>query len=228
MIEDFLRNVVHRLRAGDSGDSRRGNHAASGARRDLEGLIRRKSNGLNHFLTIFPRDAGMKVLDLGGVSESNVAFLSELGCKIYLDNLLANFDRTKSALPNRRFEPAAAAAFVEENLRYPAEQFDAILVWDILEFLDRELLTALVPRLFDILKPGGGLLAFFHTQTRGEAVEIYRYQIEGPDTLLLRTHQNRPLPATFNNRSIERLFSEFDSLKFFLTRDHLREVIAIR
>jgi cyclopropane fatty-acyl-phospholipid synthase-like methyltransferase len=179
-------------------------------------------------LKILPRNAGMHVLDLGGVSETNVTFLSELGCKVYLDNLLANFDRAKPGLENRRFTPDAAAAFVEDNLHYRAEQFDAILVWDVLEFLDRELLTAIVPRLFDILKPGGGMLAFFHTQTRGEGVELYRYQIEGVDTLLLRSLQNRPLPATFNNRSIERLFSEFDSLKFFLTRDHLREVIVIR
>lgn len=202
--------------------------SAFGGRSNLNGLQRRKSNGLNHFLKILPGDAGMHVLDLGGVSETNVTFLSELGCKVYLDNLLANFDRAKPGLENRRFTPDAAAAFVEDNLRYRAEQFDAILVWDVLEFLDRELLTAIVPRLFDILKPGGGMLAFFHTQTRGEGVELYRYQIEGADTLLLRSLQNRPLPATFNNRSIERLFSEFDSLKFFLTRDHLREVIVIR
>ena len=231
MIEDFLKNLLNRLSGGSSDNASAGMHVprgASGARSNLNGLQRRKSNGLNHFLKILPRDSGMHVLDLGGVSETNVTFLSELGCKIYLDNLLANFDRAKPGLENRRFTPDAAAAFVEDNLRYQAEQFDAILVWDVLEFLDRELLTAIVPRLFDILKPGGGMLAFFHTQTRGEGVELYRYQIEGADTLLLRSLQNRPLPATFNNRSIERLFSEFDSLKFFLTRDHLREVIVIR
>ena len=231
MIEDFLKNLLNRLSGSSSGGTGAGMHgprAVSGARPNLNGLLRRKSNGLNHFLKILPRNAGMHVLDLGGVSETNVTFLSELGCKVYLDNLLANFDSAKQGLPNRRFAPDMAAAFVEENLRYQAEQFDAILVWDVLEFLDRELLTAIVPRLFDILKPGGGMLAFFHTQTRGEGVELYRYQIEGADTLLLRSLQSRPLPATFNNRSIERLFGEFDSLKFFLTRDHLREVIAIR
>jgi hypothetical protein len=29
----------------------------------------------------------------------------------------------------------------------------------------------------------------------------------------------------FNNRSLEKLFGEFDSVKFFLTRERLREVI---
>jgi hypothetical protein len=32
----------------------------------------------------------------------------------------------------------------------------------------------------------------------------------------------------FNNRAIEKLFHEFGSVKFFLTRDHLREVIVRR
>jgi hypothetical protein len=32
----------------------------------------------------------------------------------------------------------------------------------------------------------------------------------------------------FNNRSLERLFQDFQSVKFFLTRDHLREVIVRR
>jgi hypothetical protein len=32
----------------------------------------------------------------------------------------------------------------------------------------------------------------------------------------------------FNNRAIEKLFREAQSLKFFLTRDHLREVIVRR
>jgi hypothetical protein len=32
----------------------------------------------------------------------------------------------------------------------------------------------------------------------------------------------------FNNRSLEKLFQKFHSVKFFLTRDHLREVIVRR
>ena len=30
----------------------------------------------------------------------------------------------------------------------------------------------------------------------------------------------------FNNRSLEKLFGKFESVKFFLTRDNLREVIV--
>jgi hypothetical protein len=32
----------------------------------------------------------------------------------------------------------------------------------------------------------------------------------------------------FNNRTLEKLFHRFESVKFFLTREHLREVIIKR
>ena len=72
------------------------------------------------------------------------------------------------------------------------------------------------------------MLTFFHSQPRGEMVDICRYDIENAETLLLQTRQTRPLPHTFNNRSLERLFEGFHLVKFFLTRDNLREVIAVR
>jgi hypothetical protein len=41
--------------------------------------------------------------------------------------------------------------------------------------------------------------------------------------------RSRRKPAQiFNNRNLEKLFQEFSSVKFFLTRDHLREVIVKR
>jgi hypothetical protein len=36
------------------------------------------------------------------------------------------------------------------------------------------------------------------------------------------------LQRVFNNRHIENLFHDFSSIKFFLARDHIREVLVIR
>ncbi|PYX61953.1 MAG: hypothetical protein DMG74_21905, partial [Acidobacteria bacterium] len=36
------------------------------------------------------------------------------------------------------------------------------------------------------------------------------------------------LQRVFNNRHIENLFNDFASIKFFLSRDHIREVLVIR
>jgi hypothetical protein len=197
--------------------------------RDDGAVIGRRSHGLGYFCqTLAGGDPTREVLDLGGLSESNVRFLSERGCRIHAVNLLAKFDEYKAHLPERRFTAKAARDFVAEFLDFEAGQFSAILVWDLLEHLDSEVLYITVPRLAQILKPGGGMLTFFHSLPRGEIVELYRYDIEDAETLRLQTRQTRPLPHTFNNRSLERLFESFHLVKFFLTRDHLREVIAVR
>ena len=198
-------------------------------RRNDGRVIARRSHGLGYFCqTLAGGDPTREVLDLGGLSESNVRFLSERGSRIHAVNLLAKFDEYKAQLPGRRFTARAARDFVSEFLDFEAGQFSAILVWDLLEHLDSEVLYITVPRLAQILKPGGGMLTFFHSLPRGEIVEIYRYDIEDAETLRLQTRQTRPLPHTFNNRSLERLFEGFHLVKFFLTRDNLREVIAVR
>ena len=47
-------------------------------------------------------------------------------------------------------------------------------------------------------------------------------------TITLAPRGRRRPAQFFNNRSLEKLFQDFESVKFFLTRDHLREVIVRR
>lgn len=188
----------------------------------------RPSNGLGHFFELIRPGRTFEALDLGGLTEANVEFLSEMGGKIHAVDLLDSYDRAKCERPDLLFDPVSARDFVDEYLNFARNQFDAILVWDSLEFLDSDLLHQTVSRLGEILRPGGGLLTFFHTQSRGQNVQVYRYRIHARRELLLQPRQSRTLPNTFNNRSLERLFSDFESVRFFLTRDNLREVIAVR
>ncbi len=227
MIGDYLRRVLIPKPAGPA--SAAASRPPQDEPRNGGGYIERRSHGLGYFCqTLAGGDPSQEVLDLGGLSESNVRFLSERGCRIHAVNLLARFDEYKAQLPERRFTANAARDFVAEFLDFEAAQFSAILVWDLLEHLDSEVLYITVPRLSQILRPGGGMLTFFHSLPRGEMVDLYRYDIEDAETLNLQTRQTRPLPHTFNNRSLERLFEGFHQVKFFLTRDHLREVIAVR
>jgi hypothetical protein len=48
-----------------------------------------------------------------------------------------------------------------------------------------------------------------------------------------RDHRSAPakpftLQRVFNNRHIENLFRDFASIKFFLSRDNIREVLVVR
>ncbi len=221
---DFLRKVLQPSDAAPPGVARRGASIAPAS----DAPIRRRSNGLKHFFETLPNASGLEVLDLGGLSEANLSFLSTRGGRVHAVDLLEHYDRRRRENPDEAVGIEAARAFVDEYLNFARNQFDAVLVWDALEFLDSDALYLTVPRLGEVLRPGGALLTFFHTQSRGENVQLYRYRIASEDHLLLQPKTLRSLPNTFNNRSLERLFADFASVKFFLTRDSLREVIVSR
>jgi hypothetical protein len=78
------------------------------------------------------------------------------------------------------------------------------------------------------LKPGGVLLGFFHTREAGSEAPYHRYHITGAETLDVQVVERFKLARVFNNRHIENLFHDFKSVKFFLARDHFREVLVVR
>jgi hypothetical protein len=57
-------------------------------------------------------------------------------------------------------------------------------------------------------------------------VPCYTFHIAQLNSLeIVRQGMRRPAQL-YNNRSLEKLFGRFESVKFFLTRDRLREVIV--
>jgi hypothetical protein len=125
-------------------------------------------------------------------------------------------------------DPVKIAQFLDNALDYPAQHFDGALVWDTLEFLSGPLLETVVERLSHMLRPGSYMLALFHAEERVETIATYSYRIANRKTITLSPRGRRRPAQFFNNRSLEKLFSDFESVKFFLTRDHLREVIVRR
>jgi SAM-dependent methyltransferase len=106
--------------------------------------------------------------------------------------------------------------------------FDAVMAWDVPDYLPEEVVKPAIERIHTIMKPGGILLAFFHTRDAGSDAPYYRYHIGDQETLELQRGPQFPLRRVFNNRNIENLFRDYASIKFFLGRDNVREVIVIR
>ena len=73
----------------------------------------------------------------------------------------------------------------------------------------------------------GGLCDRIKQSTSATPVRV-KFRIVNATTLSLSQKGMRKQAQAFNNRNLERLFTRFDSVKFFLTRDHLREVIVRR
>jgi hypothetical protein len=90
------------------------------------------------------------------------------------------------------------------------------------------LLAATIERLQKIVKPKSYLLAFFHSQDKLGVVPYYTFRIQDFNTMQVAEYGSHQPAQLFNNRTLEKMFQKFESVKFFLTREHLREVIVKR
>jgi hypothetical protein len=197
------------------------------ARRDV---YSRHSNGLEQFFNHIQGESGLRLLDFSGVSQANVGFITNLGCKLYSEDMIQALDLAfaDGDYYENQSQPERIDEFLDQNLNFPNDHFDGVLIWDVLEFVAPPLLKAAIDRLRRIVRPGSYLLAMFHAGERAGQLPVYSYRISDSKTLLLSPRGLRQPAQFFNNRAVENLFQGFESVKFFLTRDSLREVIVKR
>lgn len=187
----------------------------------------RPSNALAQLFQALEERTHPGVLDLGPVWNSSVRVLTEAGAKVYAEDLLAAFAAASAAARSAEGEDAAEVRFLDRSLRYPEESLDAILAWDVFEYLPEELLASASARLHVVLKPGGLLLTVFRSSPGSVAVNHYRLCTRQsfelvPAALLLRPQR------VFQNRAILNLFSAFSASRSFVGRDNLREVLFVK
>jgi SAM-dependent methyltransferase len=210
--------------------------------------LTRRSSGLGELSRMWESAEGLCVLDLGSTSPANIRHFTGGGHRIYSEDLLtASTDPELLTKDEQGSVVLDSRKFLGDNLVYPAAHFDVVLCWNLPDYLDESLVKPVVGRLWSVLKPGGMLLAFFHTRDAGPDSPCHRFHIVGTDTLemqkiVLRREARRgptgavhtaisdgfQLQRVFNNRHIENLFHDFASIKFFLARDNIREVLVVR
>ncbi|HEY1337999.1 MAG TPA: class I SAM-dependent methyltransferase [Bryobacteraceae bacterium] len=222
------------LRGGRGGSAPNLPPAAGGSVRSLfasrhgaeESIATRQSRGLEEFFKYIRDQSGLTVLDLGGATQQNVSFITNLGHRLYSENFLQILAETFG--PDDTVDqsnPGRIEYFLKQSLDYPEGHFDGVLIWDVLEYLAPPLLVAVVERLNKIVRPKSYMLAFFHSDDKQDAVPAYTFRIQELNKLQVAQHGMHHPAQLFNNRSLEKLFGKFESVKFFLTRERLREVI---
>lgn len=192
--------------------------------------IPRRSTGFNQFTRTILRPDGQKILDLGPTSASNINFLTGLGHKAYNEDVLAAANASRLVIPGPEEGSTTVdvVRFLAEDLQYEPETFDAVLMWDVCDYLPEPLVKPVVERIYQITKPRGAMLAFFHTREAGVEAPYYRYHIKDENLLELQQGPHFQLKRTFQNRHVEGLFHDFNSIKFFLGKENIREVLLLR
>jgi hypothetical protein len=193
-----------------------------------EPLVPRQSRGLEQFFFNIRDVVGLSILDCAAANQDNVDFLIDLGHKIYSQDLVRSLDEAFGLDPAEQTNVSRIEYFLRQNFDYPPGTFDGVLLWDALQFMSPALLNEVVERLYDVMKPKSYLLAFFTAKERATEASSYGFRIVDNKTILLSDRGIRPAGQVFNNRNLEKLFGKFESVKFFLTRESLREVIVRR
>jgi hypothetical protein len=213
--------------------------AAIGATRPPErGESARISNGLKELLWNLDGLGRGTLLDLGPAWQTTLSFFIERGFRVSSDDLLRDWKVFLTEEETRLREDASvrdsldmtplgrATRFLQANLEYPKSSFDAILLWDVLDYLDPTLAKQVVAQLTELLRPGGVVFAMFHSK---KPESFQRYRVADSNTLqVVSSATIFPAQKVYQNREIQDMFGRYRTVKSFVGRDQLRETLFIK
>jgi hypothetical protein len=190
----------------------------------------RHSSGWAQLLTHLKSQESLRILDIGPTSSININYITSLGHSIYMANLAEEAARPEWLVAGGEGEPSHydVDGFIATNLNFSGRTFDVVILWDTVDYLPEPLVAPVMTRLYEVIQSGGQLLAFFHSKNTGPEVAFRRYHLTDSANVEMQLAGNQPLISTFNNRQIEKLLEQFSSTRFFLAKDSLREVVAVR
>src|SRR5271170_5031767 len=152
---------------------RNGNNGHSGASAVAAGAHRlpeiqettRVSNGLKEFLWNLDGLGRGTMLDLGPAWQTTLNFFIERGFRVSSEDIMREWKDFLSgeevllkdarvASEDRDMTPAGRAArFLGANLQYQRASFDAVLLWDSLDYMEPAMAKQAVANLTELLRP---------------------------------------------------------------------------
>jgi SAM-dependent methyltransferase len=192
----------------------------------------RHSRGWAEILAYLKSSDSLRVLDFGTTSPANINFLTSLGHSVYMANVVQEANKPEWQLPATEDAPATelydVEGFIRANLDFSGRDFDVILLWDTANYLPGPMVPALFTRLREVLRPQGRMLALFHGRAEGPETAFSRYQLSDSEQLQVLSAGDYPVRQIYQTRQIEKLLEGFGSTRFFLGKDNVREVTAVR
>jgi len=164
------------------------------------------------------------LIDVGPVIGTNVAFFGErLGCKLFIEDLFADYDRharggTLEQLP----------AAIQSRFHHADASVDGVLCWDFFDFLSKPSAQALARQIVRMLRPGGAVMGFFCTSAVASA-PFTKYEITDDNSLRHRHHPGTGGPKlALLNRDIIKMFDGLIVSDSFLLKSNTREILLRR
>lgn len=192
--------------------------------------VPRHSGGWSVVRKRLEAEPGLRIIDVGYTSPTNINFLTGLGHSVFLANLvndactgewITGNDEDGNPIWN-------VEGYLEQALNFSGRMFDVVLLWTALDYLPEAFVAPVVDRLHASMNPGGQVLALCHTRTKGEETVHCRFHLTPTDSVEVQLAQPFPIQRAFTNRSIEKLFAAWSGHRQFLAKDSVSEVIMTR
>ena len=199
-------------------------HASSGPR------MPRHSGGWAALRKRLQAEPGLRIIDSGATSPTNINYLTSLGHSVFLTDLATEActgswqtgtDENDKPIYNTE-------GYLKQTLDFGGKMYDIVLLWTALDYIPEPFVPAVVSHLYASLNPGGQVLAFFHTRKQPEESAFCRFHVTDSDTVDMQLAQPFPIQRVFTNRSIQDLFSQWSGFRQFLAKDSISEVIITR
>lgn len=183
------------------------------------------SQSLKALLDSLRPESRHAVLDLGPPLAENVKLLSGLGCRVRI----ADLHRSLSAESLESRQPEAMDALFERLLPLaPEEGFDALLAWDVLDYLRPDQVSSLMARLTPACRPGALALVMVSTRRQIPARPA-RYRILDRETLDCDSPP-QPMRACplYTQLDLAHMMPGFSVRRSFLLRSGIQEYLLAR
>lgn len=192
--------------------------------------VSRHSGGWAALRKRLETEPGLRTIDIGYTSPANINFLTNLGHSVFMADIVrdacsGNWQTGTDDDGNPVWD---IEGFLSQSLNFSGRMFDVVLLWTTLDYLPEPLVAPVTQRLFEATNPGGQVLAFFHTRTRGEETAYCRFHLTSGDDVEMQLAEQFPIQRAFTNRSIERLFAAWSGYRQFLAKDSVSELIITR
>jgi len=184
-----------------------------------------RSPALRAILDDLPPGSRHAVLDLGPPLAGNIKVLSALECRVRIVDL----HRSLSAEPVESRRPEAMGALYERLLPLvPDERFDALLAWDVFDYMRPDQVSSLMARLTPACRPGALALVLVSTRRQIPA-RPRRYRIVDRESLAYDgpSHPECPCPR-YGQHDLARLMPGFSVRSSFLLRSGVQEYLLAR
>src|SRR5262245_6395860 len=154
-----------------------------------------------------------RLYDIGPAPGGNIVFFAGRGLRVYVD---AERDhRIAGAAPDLRHLEAA--------------DFEAAVLWDVIDFLPMAPASQFTRDLARVMKPGGFAFLLSSSLRCEEPKQVHSYHVDDEGRIVARPIASAvALRIRRENRDLMKLFDRFDTVSLHLLRSGMREIVLKR